>query len=296
MSAALEHLPKKRLKWDFNSPVSLLVYQNVHTVCEESRCPNRHECSAAGVATFLIGGRVCTRSCKFCHIATGRGPALSQIAEKEKQDILSYVERARLKFVVITAVARDDDELGLARHFADITRALKQMNVETELLIPDFHGRSDCLDIVAEASPLVIAHNVETVRRLAKSVRPQASHDRTLQLYQYIHQKWPDVILKAGFMVGLGESIREIEELLRELKASHVEVVTIGQYMQPSSRQNEVQKIYSSHEFDLIENMVQTMGFNGWEVGPFVRSSYMAGRTMEQVIVARKKGQHGSTA
>ena len=280
---------KKRLTWNFEEPTELLSFSGVSTVCEESRCPNRYECSQAGIATFMIGGSECTRACKFCHISTAKPQPLAPILRKEKEQILQSVDDLRLKYVVITSVARDDDEKTLAEHFASLTSELNHLGKEVELLIPDFHIEPEYLDLIAEAKPLVIAHNVETIERLSKYIRPQAAYKRTLDLFEYFHKNHPQVILKTGFMVGLGESFDEIEELLIDLKKANIEIVTIGQYMQPSQNQTDVVKVYSEEEFKQIEKLVIEMGFVGYEVGAFVRSSYMASRTMEKVKLAKSE-------
>lgn len=280
MGGFLETLPRKKILWDFRKKVNLLRYQNVHTVCEESRCPNRYECSSHGLATFLIGGRFCTRSCRFCHIETAKPQSLSQIAEKEKSDILQYALENKLNFVVITSVARDDAEEELARHFADIAKALAENNIDCELLIPDFHAQSQFLKIIGEANPLVVAHNIETTKNLHRKIRPQAQYERSLKVYQFFREKYPKIIRKAGFMVGLGESLSEIKELLYDLYENGVEVVTVGQYLQPSPSEVPVQHIYTPEEFGLIESFIKEFGFAAYEIGPFVRSSYMASRTI----------------
>ncbi|RME89113.1 MAG: lipoyl synthase [Candidatus Hydrogenedentota bacterium] len=282
-------LPKKKIRVHFRKPVTLLRYEGVSTVCEESRCPNRYECSAAGVATFLIGGRVCTRACGFCHILTGKPPAMELFRKKEEKEILDYVTSAHLQAVVITSVARDDDEEGLANHFASITRKLLDARVDVEVLIPDFHANPALLNIIASAKPTVIAQNMETVKRLTKKVRPQAGYERTLNVFRYLKKEHPNIILKSGFMVGLGETLSEIKELLQDLQEAGVEIVTIGQYLRPSQKQLPVEKIYSENEFQDLKMIVQDMGFEAYEIGPFVRSSYMASRTIEAIKQKKAK-------
>lgn len=274
---------KKRIRWTAEKPTTLLKYEGLATVCEESRCPNRNECSAAGIATYMIGGDTCTRKCNFCHINTGKGPNLSLIKRQEQQQILQSAKEQGLSYVVITSVARDDSEEDLAYHFAEITRELNHNQIEVELLIPDFHGRTELLDIIAEAKPLVLAQNIETISRLTRKVRPQAGHQRTLDIFRYLAKAHPTIIKKSGFMVGLGESMAEIEELLHELKDAGVQIVTVGQYLQPSADQLPVESIYSDSQFKQIENMIEQLDFPGFEVGSFVRSSYMASRTMDKV-------------
>lgn len=274
---------KKKIRASFKEQVELIAYKNVHTVCEESKCPNRYECSQEKIATFLIGGRLCTRSCSFCHIATGKPLPLNDFADKEVYDILYSIDMLGSKYVVITAVARDDDELGLANHFNNLTSLIAKKNVEVELLIPDFHAKKKYLDIIANSNPLVIAQNIETVNRLTKKIRPQAGYEQTLSVFQYLHNHYPKIILKSGLMIGLGETLDEIEELLLDLKNNYIDIVTIGQYMQPSKKQLNVAQIDTENIFEKLEKMVTDIGFLGYEVGPFVRSSYMASKTMESV-------------
>lgn len=273
----------KRIAWDFNGGVDLLAYKNVHTVCEESRCPNRHECSSLGIATFLIGGRECTRACKFCHIATAKPVALSSIADKEHEDIVRAAVEGKYKYLVITSVARDDDEAGLAAHFARITRSLNDAGIAVELLIPDFHGTADHLSVIAEAGPVVMAHNMETVKRLSPSIRPQASYERSLALFTFLQTKYPQIIRKSAFMVGLGETPAEIETLLDDMHMTGIDIVSIGQYLRPSQEQAAVIKEYAASEFAALEDSVEHRGFLACEVGPFVRSSYMAEATLNKI-------------
>lgn len=283
----------KRLTWSFESDVNLLAYKNVHTVCEESRCPNRHECSSLGVATFLIGGRECTRACKFCHIATAKPVPLASIAEKEHEDILRTAIEGRYKYLVITSVARDDDETGLAAHFARITKSLNAAGITVELLVPDFHGRAEHLAMIADAGPAVIAHNMETVRRLSPAIRPQADYHRSLDFFGFFEKHYPHIIRKSAFMVGLGEENAEIQTLLDDMKKAAIDIVSIGQYLRPSHDQAPVVKKYSAAEFAALETEVQRRGFLASEVGPFVRSSYMAEATIAKVDAERLKRRHG---
>jgi lipoic acid synthetase len=287
-------LAKKKVVWNFDSEISLLRYDHVHTVCEESRCPNRNECSSLGIATFLIGGRECTRACKFCHIATAKPVPLSAIVEKEHDDIVAAAKAGRYDYLVITSVARDDDETGLAAHFARLTRSLNQLGIRVELLVPDFHNRSEHLSVIAEAQPAVIAHNMETVARLSPWVRPQAQYERSLNFFRYLRSTYPAIIRKSAFMVGLGEDRSEIEQLLDEMKDAGIDIVSIGQYLRPSAEQAEVQKVYDNTEFAELEESVRARGFLAWEVGPFVRSSYMAHETLKKVnaeILLRRNGK-----
>ena len=283
---------RKKVRWDFLKPVTLLKWGGVHTVCEESRCPNRYECSSQGIATYLIGGRICTRSCRFCHVETGRpDPRLKEILHEEVENIISSVLRAKNNYVVITSVARDDREWELAKHFANITSQLSAIGVEVELLIPDFHLKEKCLHEIALSEPLVLAHNIETVRELSKKIRPQADHERSLKLYDFFHENYPRLILKAGIMVGLGENMHQIKETLSDLREHNVEIITIGQYLRPSEKQVPVVDQLSREAFEELEAACSEIGFPGYEVGPFVRSSYMASRTMQKVKALRMVNQ-----
>ncbi len=283
----------KRIPWNFEGGVNLLAYKNVHTVCEESRCPNRHECSSLGIATFLIGGRECTRACKFCHIATAKPVALASIAEKEHDDIVRTAVDGKYKYLVITSVARDDDEAGLAHHFARITRSLNGLGITVELLVPDFHGRAEHLNIIAEAGPAVIAHNMETVARLSPAIRPQADYHRSLQFFRFFESAHPQIIRKSAFMLGLGETAEEVETLLDDMKSAAIDIVSIGQYLRPSPEQAPVVKNYSASEFAALEQSADTRGFLASEIGPFVRSSYMAEATLKKLNAERQRRSHG---
>jgi lipoic acid synthetase len=283
----------KKIPWSFDSEVSLLAYKNVHTVCEESRCPNRHECSSLGIATFLIGGRECTRACKFCHIATAKPLPLKSIAEKEHEDIVRTAVEGKYRYLVITSVARDDDEAGLASHFARITRSLSERGIAVELLIPDFHGRPEHLSVIAEAGPTVIAHNMETVERLSPTIRPQAEYRRSLNFFDFFQASYPQIIRKSAFMVGLGETAAEMETLLDDMRSAHIDIVSIGQYLRPSHEQAPVLKNYSNAEFAELEASVMRRGFLASEVGAFVRSSYMAEGTLAKVTAERKQRLRG---
>ena len=206
--------------------------RELHTICEEGRCPNRGECFASGVATLLIMGRVCTRDCRFCAVAHGRpGP----LDPKEPQHVAGQVHELGLAFAVITSVTRDDLPDGGAGHFAQVTRAIRQVCPGTglELLIPDFEGSETALATVLEARPQVLAHNVETVPRLYDQVRPQADYQRSLQVLARA-ALWPGVTVKSGLMLGLGETRQEITQVLGDLREAGCSVLTLGQYLAPS--------------------------------------------------------------
>ena len=274
---------KKKVLLNFDEPVQLLKWDNVHTVCEESRCPNRYECSQAGIATYLIGGDTCTRSCKFCHISSGKPTkTMDELMPLELDEIIMATKKYKHKYVVITSVARDDDEIKLAQHFSNLTKELHNLDVNVELLIPDFHLREDCLSLIGDSKPLVLAHNMETVDRLSKYIRPQASYNRTLNLYSFFRKKYPKMLLKAGLMIGLGETYDELYKVLTDLKERDIDIVTIGQYMQPSKKQTEVKEFFTEEIFSQLEDLCKKLNFGGYEIGPFVRSSYMASRVIDR--------------
>ncbi len=280
----------KKIRLSFDHNVQLLKWKNIHTVCEESSCPNRYECSQNGVATYLIGGRLCTRLCKFCDVTTSKPTQkIQDIQIVEEEEIIRSVLHLNNKYVVITSVARDDEEVALANHFSSIIQRLNNMNVYVESLIPDFHLKKVCLDTIGNAQPLVIGHNIETVERLSKQIRPQAGYHRSLKLYQYLDVQFPHIIRKAGMMVGLGETIQEVKDTLYQLKQASVDIVTIGQYLRPSSKQIGVQNYWEDQVFTELESYCQELNFLACAVGPFVRSSYMAQNMMQAILSRRVK-------
>ena len=269
-------ITKKKIKWDFSNSSGLLRWDGVHTVCEESVCPNRAECSQLNTATFLIGGKYCTRNCLFCRVEHGRPPSLNDIRDIEKNEIFEAVKKLGLKFVVITSVTRDDDPEGLARHFQDICVGLKKMGLGVELLIPDFHRDVALLELIASAAPDVIAHNIETVSRLSPDIRPQASYKKSMEVLQYYIQHYPKIMVKSGFMLGLGETMHEIKETLTDLKLAGVNMVTIGQYLRPGTEQAPVEKYYTEQDFAEIKQLALETGIRQVEAGFFTRSSFRA--------------------
>ncbi len=257
-------------------------FNHLHTVCEESRCPNQRECSANGVATFLIGGDICTRNCRFCNIRTGR--PLFRESQREREEIIRSVLLLGLRHVVITSVTRDDDEIFLAEHLARIIQDLRGLGKSVEVLIPDFHGRPDYLDVILEAHPHVLAHNVETVERLSPVIRPQADFQRSLDVLGYFREKAAEkILLKSGFLLGLGETPEEIRKTIRILKKNGVDILTIGQYFQPDTMNVPVAKYYQTPELDEIRAFAQSLDFSGVEVSVYTRSSYMAENTLRKI-------------
>jgi lipoic acid synthetase len=268
---------KKRITWNFHKSDSLLKWEGVHTVCEESACPNRIECSRLKTATFLIGGKYCTRNCLFCKVEHGKPAPMESLKDVEKQEILNAVKILGLQFAVITSVTRDDDPTGLSLHFHDVCMALNQRGIGVELLIPDFRLDKDLLSHIGDAAPRVIAHNLETVRRLSPRIRPQASYEKSIKVLQHYALHYPKIRVKSGFMVGFGETLDEIFYTIEDLQRAGIHVLTVGQYLQPGEDQTPVVKHYTDDEFLEIKAIALKSGIKHVESGYFVRSSYKAG-------------------
>ncbi|MDW8478811.1 MAG: lipoyl synthase [Xanthomonadales bacterium] len=250
------------------------------TVCEEASCPNLHECFSHGTATFMILGDVCTRRCAFCDVAHGR-PKPPDPTEPAR--LAAAVREMGLRYVVITSVDRDDLRDGGAAHFAACVRAVREAvpGIRVEILTPDFRGRGRlerALAALAEAPPDVFNHNVETVPRLYPPVRPGADYRASLELLARFRERHPDVPTKSGIMLGLGESREEVLAVLGDLRAHGVELVTIGQYLQPSPHHHPVLRYWTPEEFAALEREATALGFRHVAAGPFVRSSYHADR------------------
>lgn len=252
----------------------------LHTVCESARCPNLGECFRRGTATFLILGNVCTRSCRFC--AVGKGIPLPPDPE-EPERVAEAAKRLYLKHVVVTSVTRDDLPDGGAGHFAATILAIRQAlpQATVEVLVPDFQGSEEALDTVLAARPEVLNHNLETVPRLYPLVRPQADYARSLQLLEKAKNKAPGILTKSGLMVGLGETRKEVEEVLRDLRKARCDIVTIGQYLRPSVHHLPVASYVPPEEFEYYREYALRLGFSGVASGPFVRSSYKAEEFVE---------------
>ncbi len=249
--------------------------KKLYTVCEEARCPNMGECWSRGVATFMIGGDVCTRACRFCAIKSGRPKPLDP---NEPAHTAQMVEQLGLRHVVVTAVARDDVPDEGAAHFADTIIAIRERMPKTtiEVLVPDFHNRPECLQAVGAARPDIFNHNIETVRRLTPKVRSKARYDRSLDVLQNFKALFPQIITKSGIMVGLGETLEETQETMRDLRAHGCSVITIGQYLQPTQEHHPVVEFVPPERFQALETYGTEIGFMFTFSGPFVRSSYMA--------------------
>ncbi|BED88632.1 lipoyl synthase [Pseudoalteromonas sp. MM1] len=248
----------------------------LHSVCEEASCPNLSECFNHGTATFMILGAICTRRCPFCDVAHGR-PLKPDAAEPEK--LALTIKDMKLSYVVITSVDRDDLRDGGAQHFADCIREIRKHNptITIEILVPDFRGRMDrALEILIETPPDVFNHNLETAPRLYKLARPGADYKWSLELLRRFKEAHPEVKTKSGLMVGLGEEISEIEEVLRDLRAHNVDMLTVGQYLQPSKHHLPVKRYVPPAEFDALKAYADEIGFTHAASGPFVRSSYHA--------------------
>ncbi|MBA3944335.1 MAG: lipoyl synthase [Herpetosiphonaceae bacterium] len=257
----------------------LLRDLHLNTVCEEAACPNLSECFGRGTATFMIGGDLCTRRCHYCDVNTGRPQALDPL---EPRNVAEAARRLQLKYVVVTAVARDDVPDGGALHFAATIRNLRQAlpQAEVEVLIPDFKGHQASLQTVLDARPHVLNHNIETVRSIFKRVRPQGDYDRTLVLLERSRQLAPHIPTKSGFMVGLGETDDELRATMRDLRAVGVELLTIGQYLQPSLKHVPVAEYVTPDRYASFRQWGQELGFRATFAGPFVRSSFHAGELL----------------
>lgn len=281
----MESLPRRRLpewlKKTTGEPLAIhdmkarLRGSRLHTVCEEARCPNLTECFTRGVATIMIGGDTCTRSCRFCAVKTGRPLPLDS---KEPVHTAEMVEAMGLRHVVITSVDRDDLPDGGATHWAETIRAIRTRtpHVIVEVLTPDFDGCTDYLDTVCAAAPHIFNHNLETTRRLTPQVRSRAQYDRSLGVLKYVVENYPQIPTKSGVMVGLGEETEEVFDALRDLKVAGCRYVTIGQYLQPTQKHLPVARFVHPDEFQTYSDFGHSIGLRYIFAGPFVRSSYMA--------------------
>lgn len=253
--------------------VGLLNEKHLHTICSSGMCPNRGECWGAGTATFMIGGNICTRNCKFCNVTHGKP---LPIDEKEIDDIVHSIKELSLKHVVITSVDRDDlPDLG-ASHWAHLIRRIKAEcpGVTMEVLIPDFQGRKELIDMVIAEKPEVISHNMETVRRLTPDVRTFATYDTSLEVIRHIAES--GIRSKSGIMLGLGETEEEIIQTMDDLRAVGCEVMTIGQYLQPSKSHYPIHEYVTPEKFEEYGAIGRSKGFRHMESAPMVRSSYHA--------------------
>lgn len=259
--------------------VKQMLRQNrLHSVCEEAACPNLTECFSKGTATFMIMGDKCTRRCSFCDVAHGRPDPLDQ---DEPANLAKTIKQMALRYVVITSVDRDDLRDGGAEHFANCVRETRALNpdITIEVLVPDFRGknrRQIAIDKMAIHPPDVFNHNVETVPRLYKQARPGSDYEWSLLLLKEFKERFPEIPTKSGLMVGLGEEIEEIVEVMRDLRAHNVDMLTIGQYLQPSKYHIPVERYVTPDEFEYLRIEGEKMGFANVASGPLVRSSYHA--------------------
>lgn len=263
----------------------MMRIKSLHTVCEEARCPNIHECWAQRkTATFMILGDICTRACRFCAVKTGLP---SEVDWQEPERVADSVFQMNLKHVVITSVARDDLEDGGAAIFAETIRAIRRKSPFTtiEVLPSDLGGKLKNLEILMAAKPDVLNHNIETVRRLTPKVRTKATYERSLQFLKWAKELQPQIPTKSSMMVGLGETKEEIIEAMDDLRENDVDILTIGQYLQPTKTHLKVEKYYHPEEFRELREIALQQGFTHCEAGPLVRSSYHAD---EQVREAKK--------
>ena len=255
---------------------AILRKRQLASVCEEASCPNLSECFAHGTATFMIMGEICTRRCPFCDVAHGKPNPLDP---DEPQQLAAAVQELKLNYVVVTSVDRDDLKDSGAGHFAACIRAVRQSNPKTrlEVLVPDFRGRMDiALGILQQTPPDVFNHNLETVPRLYKQARPGADYSWSLQLLQRYKQLQTEVTTKSGLMLGLGEEISEVEAVMTDLREHNVDMLTLGQYLQPSKDHLPVSRFVHPDEFSKLGEMARELGFSSVASGPLVRSSYHA--------------------
>jgi len=274
-----EYLKRPIIDTDKTKNVRKILKENcLNTVCEGARCPNKNECYTKNTATFLIMGNVCTRNCRYCNIGCEKPLPLDI---NEPKNIAKAVKELGLKFVVITSVTRDDLPDGGAQHFAKCIEEIRReenCSPKIEILTPDFKGDTQSLDTIIHSKPEVFNHNIETVSRLFKTARPQAIYQRSLEVLKYVKDN-SEILTKSGLMVGLGETLEEIEQTLIDLKNINIDIVTIGQYIQPSKEHLEVAKFYTLEEFEQLKSIAKKVGIKNYQIGPLVRSSYNAAET-----------------
>lgn len=261
-----------RLSSEVNDIVSKL---SLNTVCKEANCPNRMECFNRSTATFMIMGNVCTRSCTFCNVAKGQPGGLDK---EEPVKVAKAIEALKLKHAVITSVTRDDLPDGGAGHFAEVVGEIKKLEkgITIEVLIPDFSGSIEALKVVVESEPDIINHNIETVPALYSEVRPTAVYERSLELLKRTKELNKSILTKTGIMLGLGETEQEVIKVLADLRSIDCDIVTIGQYLAPSSKHHPVIEYIHPDKFEAYKKIGEELGFRNVVSGPLVRSSYHA--------------------
>ncbi len=253
---------------------NLIRGNSLHTVCEEARCPNISECWESGTATFMILGKNCSRGCRFCSVTHGN---VENLDPDEPAKVRDSVRNMNLKYAVITSVDRDDLPDQGSGHYSETIKQVKSLGIRVEVLIPDFRGDKKLIDAIINSKPDVIAHNVETVRRLTPSIRDaRAGYDQSLSVLSYIKDKNPDMITKSSIMLGHGETDEEVEQTMSDLIKSGVDILTIGQYLRPSKKQIEVKEYCSSERYKRLEAVGYEYGFRFVASGPLVRTSYRA--------------------
>lgn len=275
MTRLPDYLKRPIIDTEKTKNVRTILKQNcLNTVCENARCPNKNECYQKNTATFLIMGNVCTRNCRYCNISCEKPKSLNS---EEPKNIANAVKELGLKYSVITSVTRDDLPDGGAEHFAQTIYEIRKLtpNTKIEILTPDFKGDKDALDIIINAHPDVFNHNIETVENLFKTARPQGNYRCSLGVLRYI-KTHSDIPTKSGLMVGLGENEEEIKQTFADLRDVNCDILTVGQYIQPSKQHLNVDKYYTEEEFEHLKELAKQAGFEKYQIAPLVRSSYNA--------------------
>jgi len=270
-----EFLKRPIIDTDKTRTVRKILKTNcLNTVCENARCPNKNECYTKNTATFLIMGNVCTRNCRYCNITCQKPEPLDI---NEPKHIANAVKDLGLKYAVITSVTRDDLPDGGAEHFANCIYEIKKLCPDTkiEILTPDFKNNENSLNTIIKANPNVFNHNIETVRAVFKTARPQGNYDNSLKVLKYIKEN-SNIVTKSGMMIGLGETYEQIQETLSDLHNVGCDMITIGQYIQPSKEHLPVAKYYKPEEYETLKKLAASIGITRYQIGPLVRSSYNA--------------------
>ncbi len=270
-----EYLKRPIIDTDTTRNVRKILKTNcLNTVCENARCPNKNECYTKNTATFLIMGNICTRNCRYCNIGCAKPNPLDL---DEPKHVAKAIKELELKYAVITSVTRDDLEDGGAKHFANCIDEIKKSspNTKIEILTPDFKNNKSALDVIIQAHPDVFNHNIETVKEVFKIARPQGNYDNSLEVLKYIKEN-SDIKTKSGLMIGLGETQAQIKSTLEDLKSVGCDILTIGQYIQPTKDHLPVSKYYSLEEYEQLKQLAASVGFSHYQIGPLVRSSYNA--------------------
>lgn len=273
----LEFLKRPIIDTDKTRTVRKILKSNcLNTVCEGARCPNKNECYSNHTATFLIMGSVCTRNCRYCNISCQRPEPLD---ENEPLHVAQAVKDLGLKYAVITSVTRDDLPDGGANHFAKCINEIRKIspNTKIEILTPDFKGNEESLNTIIKAHPDVFNHNIETARDIFKTARPQGNYDTSLGVLKYVKEN-SDIKTKSGFMIGLGEDIEQIKQTITDLYSVNCDILTIGQYIQPSKEHLPVAKYYNPEEYEELKDIAKNIGIKYFQIGPLVRSSYNAAK------------------